>query len=410
MAKKIQNDTQVIIIAILAMGLVIGGLFVFDFYQKAKQIEGLEKTELLKVSKERILDFEVVKVGRDQGGDRQVQNIIKYRYVSDKEVPPLAFNGHQEVVSKRTNNSLTFLESIKPINDKYQEEKYISRFYSAPTFERVGDKWYTVETATTTEISFFRQTKLTVLDKAKELLGQEVFAVDYYAGAGDGYVAYSGNATDEDWSIVHSATDGNTLDYLSSTGVIGVYRFAYSDIFRGFLPFNTSAIPSGATISSASLYVYVASKNDTNDTYSNIRLIQTNQSSISALSNSDYNNYTTTAGATDTDLGSISTGSYNSVALNATGLTWIKKSGETANCGGTTGYTCLGLLEGHDVADSAPALPTHAGYNTITIYTSEDTGTSRDPYLSVTYSTIAPANIKIDGGTIKIDGGTVKIN
>ena len=97
-----------------------------------------------------------------------------------------------------------------------------------------------------------------------------------------------------------------------------------------------------------------------------------------------------TAGASDTDITSLSAGGYRTITLNATGRGWISK----------TGYTKLGLREGHDAVDSAPSDSTFTG---VQIQTADFTGTSRDPYLEVTYtsnsSPTAPTSLKTEGLT-----------
>ena len=66
----------------------------------------------------------------------------------------------------------------------------------------------------------------------------------------------------------------------------------------------------------------------------------------------------------------------------------------------------MGIREGHDLVNDIPT----GIYNNVVLNTSEASGISQDPYLVITYTIIAPAVIKIDGGTIKIDGGTIKID
>jgi len=100
------------------------------------------------------------------------------------------------------------------------------------------------------------------------------------------------------------------------------------------------------------------------------------------LATSDYDN----AGSVDSptegidtserkDLSSITTGVYLSILLNSVGQSWISP----------TGYTKLALREGHDVIDSVFGGATSTS-NSLTFRTSEYTGTSSDPYLTVTYT------------------------
>jgi hypothetical protein len=65
----------------------------------------------------------------------------------------------------------------------------------------------------------------------------------------------------------------------------------------------------------------------------------------------------------------------------------------------------LGLREGHDVLNSQPAIVSDIGFST-----SEETGTTQDPYLSITYAATVTKAVKINGGTIKVNGGVLKID
>ncbi|MEK7090064.1 MAG: hypothetical protein AAB930_00570, partial [Patescibacteria group bacterium] len=100
--------------------------------------------------------------------------------------------------------------------------------------------------------------------------------------------------------------------------------------------------------------------------------------------------------STRIDIGSISTSAYNVWTLNASGLTWIAKNGAASACSATTAITCIGVLEGHDVINSAVA--TNAS-STAFLRDSETSGTSQDPYLTVIYE--VPGGIGSPSSTIK---------
>lgn len=397
------------VIAAVLIAVFIG----LDFYQKAKQKEGVAENNLLKAPKEKIIDYKIQPENAPNAADLKTnsQGIVIYRYVSTKEVPAAAYQGLKEDLSKRTNNSQTFLKSIKPISDKFQQEEYIAKFFTGPTFQKSGDKWYWVETATTTPTAFANQTKLTLLDQAKEFFGQNALADTFYSGGGDGYVTAGSGS----WFRNHNAADGDSVSTSTVTALARAKGIQSDDaiIVRAFLPFDTSAIPSIATINSATLSIYVTAKeDDDNDGLDYINIIQTNQPNSTILTYADYNNCgaTTTpaTGATAIDLtAGFTVSAYNTFTLDATGLTWIAKSGDTSSCGTTAGVTCLGLREGHDLTDSSPG---DALSNSLTFSTVEAADASQDPFLTVSYTAVAPVVIKINGGTIKINGGTIKIN
>jgi len=206
--------------------------------------------------------------------------------------------------------------------------------------------------------------------------------VTIYPESGDGYVYYNLGYT---WSAAHDASIGlGSSDSASSASVnVGKSGFWY-EISRGFIPFDTSSIPANATVTAATLHVYVNSKqNDDNDGSDYVTVIESTTGSTASLNTLDYDE----CGATDNptegidtgdrkDISSISTGQYMSFELNATGTSWINT--------GSSGTTKLCLREGHDTTDSAFS-GSSGEYNEIVFATVEATGTSTDPYLEVTY-------------------------
>lgn len=419
--KTISN--KLLAIGIIAAVLIVA-LISLDFYQTAKQKEGLSESQLLKVPKEKIIDYKLQAAENSNGPEENSNTIVKYRYISSKEVPAETYQGLKEDMSKRTKSSQAFLKSIKPISEELQQEEYVAKFYSGQAFQKDGDKWYYVETATTTPQAFSSQIRLTLLDQVKEFFGQKVLADTIYSGAGDGYVYEEGGANstvNQAWDNAHDVADGYFADYTpSATASFGIYfydsvsggRNAF-DIYKMFLPFDTSAIPSDATIISATLNVYVTTKvNTKNDGYDIVIVLQSTQANSATLVTSDYNE----AGATTTistnwdvpDITDITTSAY--LTMNASSFSEIKRSGETSSCGTETGYTCLALREFHDPFNTHNTVDDEGNWNNlVTIRTSEYADITYDPYLAITY-TGPPTLIKIDGGTVKIDGGTVKID
>ncbi|MFA6382726.1 MAG: hypothetical protein WCX08_05675 [Candidatus Buchananbacteria bacterium] len=387
---------------LLAIGLMAAVLIMIlvgtDIYQKSKQKAGLPENNLLKVSKENIIDYETITAKNNPA-------VVKYRYLSDKAVPAETYQGLKEDLSKRTDNSQTFLKSTKPISAALQRNEYVTKFYTSPTFQKSGKEWHQIETATTTPAAFARQTSLTTLDRAKELLGQKVLADTFYTGAGDGEVDFIDYDSIYSWAIVHDASVGTAAytteyDYVAAGAGQGIS--SRTAIYRAFFPFDTSLIPDDALITSATLNLYIWVNGLRNDSYGFITVIQTTQDSNLVLATSDYSKCGTIPNPTEgVDAANrllqadINLNNYNSFPLNAAGISWISK----------TSYTKLGVREGHDVLNVATGFP----ISYADIYTSERAGTSQDPYLDVTYIIITNV-VKIDGGTIKIDGGTVKID
>jgi len=198
----------------------------------------------------------------------------------------------------------------------------------------------------------------------------------YYAGAGDGYIDGTANAV---WDTIHDGLTGSAADYTATIAICEVYNNSSKHrMARLFLPIDTSGLPAGASISAADLKTYgseiVNSVGD--DTYDYVRVVQTSQANTSTLGTDDFDQCGSinnpTAGANDTDLDTLSTSAYNTISLNATGISWITDSGVTK----------LGLRQGHDAQDNEPGV----GRDRYKISTSEETGTSQDPYLEITYT------------------------
>lgn len=392
---------------ILLLGLVLAvliiGLIGIDIYQKYNQRKDLNTNELLKASKEKIVNYEFMK---DENGN----NIIAYLYASEIKVPQNTYRGLKEDMTKRTENSQSFLKEVRQIDYETAEEKYVSKFYSGPAFSKEGDDWYQIETATTTPQAFFSQTRLTILDHVREFFGKETFAATdtTYSGVGDGYLYSSGSGS---WNNAHDASSGIASYNSSSVAYAGSEYDGYEEeyyIGRIFLPFNTSGLPDDNTILSASLYIYAYSKqNDVDDDFDYLTVVQTTQDSNTSLTSGDFDQCGAiddpTVGINESqkkDLSDISIPSYIIFDLNSTGISWISK----------TGYTKLGIREGHDVEDENISPSEDEVYNGIYIRPSEYSGTDNDPYLEITYGIVVESRIKIDTGKIKIDSGKIKID
>ncbi|MBR9704392.1 hypothetical protein GOV12_03200 [Candidatus Pacearchaeota archaeon] len=208
-----------------------------------------------------------------------------------------------------------------------------------------------------------------ILDK--ELLENAVYpvvtddTVSYYAGAGDGYV-YSGNSN---WDVCHDATTGLNYDYTSSW-VITMDYYGGSptyQIYRSFVPIDTSGIDDSAVIENATLNLDEAFMiNDPSDCA--LHLVQTHQASSSSLTYGDFDEVESTEGAPSVNFTDI-TSNYNEFNLNSTGRSWINKSG----------ITYLGIRDYYDFND----IPPSDGYCYFAFQGSETSGTNKDPYLEV---------------------------
>ena len=205
--------------------------------------------------------------------------------------------------------------------------------------------------------------------------------------ASDGRVAYFGaknsGCGQAQWDTAHAAasapadvTNATRSNFVTS----GCQGFHAVGLARGFLSFDTSALPDTAVIISVKLKLYVTGKvNDRNDGNDFITVVQGRQASPTSLSNSDFVNagnalINPTEGSNRIDITSIPINAYTSWILNATGFSWVS----------TSGYTTLALREGHDVLNLWAGFGFGQG-DGIDVAMSEQTGTNQDPVLEVTY-------------------------
>jgi len=192
-----------------------------------------------------------------------------------------------------------------------------------------------------------------------------------YASAGDGKCA----RFDEAWATLRETATSITAPYTATTTSVNsrYVNTGNSDLGRMFLPFDTSAIGSGDTISAADLNLYVPTRTGSE----NIVTTQSSQASLTALVVGDFDALTLDTpdeGATRAGIGSFSTSQYNTISLNATGIGWIGQG-----AGGTAKFV---FRTEDDVDDVQPT----ATNQLLEISTSEETGTSQDPYLEVTHA------------------------
>jgi len=184
------------------------------------------------------------------------------------------------------------------------------------------------------------------------------------------------------WNAAHDATTGdvgvddNTSLVARATGGGGSVR----SIVRAAILFDTSALPDTDVISSANIQCYAISKIDTeNDANSYLTIVTSNLASNTAVGTADYDAIgdaidNPTKQSDDVDLTDITTSSYNTWTLNATGRGNISK----------TGISKFGMREGHDIVDDPIG-----GENQIVMASADTADTTSDPKLVVTHA--APA-------------------
>ena len=204
-------------------------------------------------------------------------------------------------------------------------------------------------------------------------------ATTVYADSGDGTVRnVAVGSTSGSWTTLRNASSGSSVNNAGSSIWI-----AYADdrsgdssqyIFRSFFSFSLSGLPSGATVTAATLNLYGVAGGGSGAGGS-LAPYSGSQASTSTLATSDFSAVGSTAYATGINFSSWSTAGYNSFTLNSTGLAALESAaGSTVK---------LSFRSSFDASDSKPTANQWSG---CLAYTTEQTGTSNDPYLSFSYS------------------------
>ncbi|MFA6273772.1 MAG: SpvB/TcaC N-terminal domain-containing protein, partial [Candidatus Paceibacterota bacterium] len=304
--------------------------------------------------------------------------LTSYTYDRQGNILSIIYPDNAEI--KYTYNSAGLLEKIERKESGGTFTDVISNFNYNP-LDQITIQVYPNNVITT---NTYDATKMYRLTRKQTLLngGGGSTTLSFYPSAGDGYV-YHNNAS---WDITHDATSGSYANYTSSLFYTGDGRPSSTTyrIYRSFLPFDTSSLPDGVTITDAKLKIKVSSKlNNDNDGDDWITVVQATQPSITNLMTADYDlagNINNPTEGIDTierkDITNITTNAYLTFNLNTMGKSWIN----------TTGPTKLGLREGHDVIDSSFTGALGGKYNYVIARSSEYTGTANDPILEVTYN------------------------
>lgn len=189
----------------------------------------------------------------------------------------------------------------------------------------------------------------------------------------DGMISRDDDAT---YAASRNTSTGSVYAAGSANAVVGqLYLDSLYYLDRGFLFFDTSAIPDTATIDSAVLSIYVSANYSTTDFNVTIQKGVTATYPHNPLQTSDYYTelYTGAGGTRSTS--DITALDYFNITLSATGEGWISLNGETK----------LVLRSSNDISNVAPT-----GAEYLFYYTYEK-GSAYAPKLYVTY-TVTTAN------------------
>jgi len=196
--------------------------------------------------------------------------------------------------------------------------------------------------------------------------------------------------TDQGFTALRAGTGNTSVDAVADYLTVQISSLSTTDFWttigRSFFLFDTSAIPDGDTISSATLSLYgsTAPTNDStllNATDRVVHVVAATTASNTAIANSDFegtNGNTTSFGSKDpgSDFSSWSTSSYNDFTLNASGIANIS----------ATGVSKFGTRFEADRADSLTSSWQASKNALIWNYFADQTGTANDPKLVVVHA------------------------
>jgi hypothetical protein len=178
-----------------------------------------------------------------------------------------------------------------------------------------------------------------------------------WAGARDATTAGGGIADNDTILLVRSYKSG-----------------ANYGIIRSFTLFDTSALGDSDTIDSATVSLQPTGSGDGQDENASVDMVvvQTSPAADTSLTANDYDNLTFTSGgslAWNNFIGGDDVGVYQDITMNATGLTWITK----------TGVTKLGFISSLDLNSTDPTARSNANE----LCSADQSGTTCDPKLVV---------------------------
>ncbi|MBI4118588.1 MAG: fibronectin type III domain-containing protein [Parcubacteria group bacterium] len=194
----------------------------------------------------------------------------------------------------------------------------------------------------------------------------------------DGYVGNSGStfSTVRDASTGDEVTDSTTSNNIEVTSLSGATYY----IKRGAFLFDDGDAIGSDDVTSATLTFYGNGDGINNADTVNMVVVASTPASDTALGTADFDQFGTTQYGSMAHSSWVTTGgTANDITINGTGISAI----ESAATG--SGIIKFGVRTSIDVNNSAPT-----GFNNITSYHADQTGTTNDPKLVVEHSAAAP--------------------
>ena len=382
---------SLIVVLVCSISLIAGWFLVTSVPEYLREKNTVAQTDFdfnLRANPEDIIFSQAYK-------DAKGRNTIKYAYLG-RDVSTV----EGEDVIRRTPSSQTFiLEQFENEGGKPME-KLKTVFTAGPQYFKDETGWRQIEYATTTQEIFSKSDAISHIKRRElaERVLHKLFGIKpVFAAVSTFYPNPDVEITSVDGDI-YSVSTGNALgldawnNARSGAGTINVYDATVTNavearisivprtglyigvIDRSFLLFDTSSLTAGATISSATLSIYITSiTNGHNSGNDSLNIITTTPASNTALAAGDWGSVGSVLQASAVDLSALTATAYNNFSLNSTGLGNISKSGVTK----------FGIRPGEDIANVRPSDDTG---NQVVFSSAEQTGTSQDPKLEVTYT------------------------
>jgi len=195
----------------------------------------------------------------------------------------------------------------------------------------------------------------------------------------NGSIRYYSSTVFKTWSAVRTVgadVPTDAVTNVTSYNFCGWKRISdteFANHIRGFFHFDTSSIGDTDTINSSTISLYPSTAPDTGMAM-DVCLVASTTAANNSLATSDYDSYGSTEYITRKANTDFTTGAYVDMALNASGLSFINKTGVTKFC----------FLSNKDLDNVTPNVGT---WTSAYSYFADQTGTTNDPKLVVNYST-----------------------
>ena len=212
----------------------------------------------------------------------------------------------------------------------------------------------------------------------------------------DGYVGR--NVAQESFAAIIAGAANVASDSVTSVAApnitAGSTSNLYTNLRRNIYLFDTSPLTAAANISSATLSIsgtMVISWIKPAE----MVVVSSNPASNTAVATGDYGSFGSTDYSSRVGYAAWNASGYTALSLNAAGISAIAK----------TGITKLGIRLGCDVDATQPTTWLSTVGTSYTAYMADQSGTSNDPKLAVTWTSGPPKSVFACGGNRIIGGG-----